>query len=252
MECTFINDGGVKVILPNHEYSKLLQNRVNVEKLFRQINTYLINVGVIDKTKNVIDLGSYIGDNSIPWSLIFDGTIYAIDPSPQNGSFINAVKDINNLNNLIFIEKAISDKTKLISTNDNLHHCMFDENSVGANVLECCSLDSLHESNIITDIGYIHLDVEGMENLVVNGSENIIETYKPVISFEQHINTDDYIGLSNHLKNKGYIVHLINETFEGCRVDCRNLLAIPNEKFNDNLIGDIETHLSNSNLMSIV
>lgn len=250
--CVFINDNGVEVVLPEHEYSWLLHNRVNAEKLFRQINTYLINIGVIDKTKNVIDLGSYIGDNSIPWSLTFKGIVYAIDPSPQNGTFINAVKEINNLDNLVFIEKAISDETKLISTNDNLHHCMFDESEVGSNVLECCSLDYLHETNTITNIGYIHLDVEGMENLVVKGSENIINTYKPIISFEQHINTDDYIGLSNHLKSKGYIVHLINEAFEGCRPDCRNLLAIPKEKFYDNLIGDIESHLNNNNLMTIV
>ena len=251
-ECTFINDGNVNVTLPDHEYSWLLQNRIDAEKLFRQINTYLINIGIIDKTKNVIDLGSYIGDNSIPWAITFDGIIYAIDPSPKNGEFINKVKDVNNLTNLIFIEKAISDKTKIISTNDDLHHCMFTEGDVGGTSLECCSLDYLHETNVITDMGYIHLDVEGMENLVINGSEDIINKYKPVISFEQHINTDDYIGLSNHLKGKGYTVYLINESFAGCRPDCRNLLAIPNEKHSDELIGDLSNHFNNTNLMTLV
>jgi FkbM family methyltransferase len=252
MECTFTNDNNVKVTLPIHAYSNLLMRRVNAEKLFRQINVYLINNGIIDKTKNVIDLGTYIGDNSIPWSRIFEGTIYAIDPSSENGSFIKEVKDINNLDNLVFIEKAISDKVSLVSTNDDLHHCMFNEGNSGSNVMETTSLDELFKSNTITNIGYIHLDVEGMENLVVKGAENIIDVYKPVISFEQHIDSDDYIGLSNHLKSKGYVIYLINEVFEGCRVDCRNLLAIPKENFYDNLIGEIQAHLNNDNLMSTV
>ena len=250
-KCRFINDGGVEVILPEHEYSKLLSDRVEAEKLFRQIHIYLINEGIIDKTKNVIDLGSYIGDNSIPWSILFDGLIYAIDPSPKNGEFINAVKEVNNLTNLIFIEKVISDRNKLVSTNDDLHHCMFND-SVGKTTLESCSLDSLYKSDIITNIGYIHLDVEGMEYLVIKGGEQIIKECKPVISFEQHIDSDNYIGLSNHLKGMGYIVHLINESFTGCSPDCRNLLAIPIEIFNPKLISDLSTHLNINNLMTLL
>jgi FkbM family methyltransferase len=249
--CFFINDNNVDVLLPNHEYSNLLSHRVNSEKYFRQLHIFLINNNLIDINKNVIDLGSYIGDNSIPWSKIFNGKIYAIDPSPKNGEFINLVKEINNLQNLIFIEKAISNKTKFISTDDELHHCMFNEKKEGKYTIESCSLDDLEKKNIISNIGYIHLDVEGMEGLVLEGSKKIIDTYRPVITFEQHINTDDYIGVSNFLKLKDYTVFLIDESFEGCRPDCRNLLALPKEKINSEFVYDVNIFIKN-NLLSII
>jgi hypothetical protein len=90
-----------------------------------------------------------------------------------------------------------------------------------------------------------------MENLVIIGSKELIEKYKPIISFEQHLDTDDYVGLSNHLKDKGYIVYLINETFTGCRPTCRNLLAIPNEVNTEDLLEDVNKHF-NTNLITLI
>jgi FkbM family methyltransferase len=55
---------------------------------------------------------------------------------------------------------------------------------------------------IIDNIGYIHLDVEGMEYKVINGSSNLIDEFRPIISFEQHLEIDDYEGILSHLKNK--------------------------------------------------
>ena len=46
------------------------------------------NNNVIDKNKNIIDLGAWIGDNSIPWAKNIDGIVYAIDPSKENCKYI--------------------------------------------------------------------------------------------------------------------------------------------------------------------
>jgi len=91
-------------------------------------------------------------------------------------------------------------------------------------------LDYLLSQGEIDNIAYIHLDVEGFEFNVIKGSEQIIELFKPIISYEQHLETCDYKGLSLHLYNKGYNIYLINEILPGCREDCRNLLAFPNDK----------------------
>ena len=43
-----------------------------------------------------------------------------------------------------------------------------------------------------------------------------------------------------NLKNKGYKVFLINEILPGCREDCRNSIAFPEEIYSDDLIKNIE------------
>lgn len=43
----FVNDNNVNIKLIQHTYSHLFANKVNDEKLFRQINTFLINNNII-------------------------------------------------------------------------------------------------------------------------------------------------------------------------------------------------------------
>ena len=244
---TFINDNSIEIFLPSHELSKSFSERINSELLFRKITTYMINNDIIKN--NMIDAGSWIGDNSIPWAKNIEGIVYSIDPSATNLEFINLVKSVNNITNIITIQKGLSDKNKIISTNDDLFHCMFVSDDRGKTKIESNSLDYLYNIGEINNIGYIHLDVEGMESLVILGSENLINQYRPLICFEQHIDSDDYVSLSNGLKNKNYVVYLIDESFTGCKQDCRNLLAIPKEKLPKNFIKDVEIYLNVNNVL---
>ena len=114
---TFINDNYTKILVDNTLFkSDTLKSRVNIEPMFRKIISYLINNKYIKN--NIIDLGAWIGDNSIIWSKMTDMTIYAIDPSESNCDFINKICKINNINNCIVINKAISDNEELLQTND--------------------------------------------------------------------------------------------------------------------------------------
>lgn len=233
---TFKNDDNVSIKLIEHEFTKIFQTRDNHEVLFRRIHTYLIKNKIIHG--NVIDLGAWMGDNSIPWALNLKHTIYSIDPSPNNIEYIEKMAKQNNISNIKTIKSAISDKNQILWTNDNINHCEFKIHS-GRTKVESVTLDYLYSQGVIDNIKYIHLDVEGFEFNVIKGSENIINIFNPIISFEQHINTDNYIELSNHLKHKRYDVFLINEQLPGCKPDCRNFLAFPtNLKIDVNQISE--------------
>lgn len=248
--CTFTNDD-VTILLTNHKFSDMFKNRDNHEIMFRKINTYLIKNKFIKN--NIIDLGAWIGDNSIPWAKNIDGIVYAIDPSPENCEFINKTCEINQIKNVKTIECAISNINEVVSTNDNLDHCSFiygNPGSSGINKVYAVSLDYLYEKKLIDNIGYIHLDVEGMEYKVINGSINLIDECRPIISFEQHLEIDDYDIISSHLKNKDYSIFLINEILPGCRHDCRNSFAFPNEFFNETLIENIHNYIGQNILIS--
>ena len=85
----FTNDDSINISLLNHPFSDYLKVRDKHEVLFRRINTFLIKNKIIKN--NIIDLGAWIGDNSIPWAKNIDGFVYAIDPSHDNCKFINLI-----------------------------------------------------------------------------------------------------------------------------------------------------------------
>jgi FkbM family methyltransferase len=250
MKCYFYNDNNVEInLISGHELSDWYKDRVNSEPWFRKINTYLIQNNIIQN--NIIDLGAWIGDNTIPWAKnINDRIVYAIDPSPDNINFINEMCKLNNISNVITIESAISNQDEILSTDDNyLFQCTF--TSYGKNKVSATTLDNLYHTRKIDNIGYIHLDVEGMEEKVIQGANKVIEDFKPIITFEQHLLTDNYLILSKYLSTRGYTIYLNNEILPKCREDCRNLFAFPNTISNvEFLISKINKYLNNDKILS--
>jgi len=240
----FTNDDSINISLINHPFSDYLKVRYKHEVLFRRINTFLIKNKIIKN--NIIDLGAWIGDNSIPWAKNIDGIVYAIDPSPDNCKFINETCNLNNISNVKTIQYAISNVNELLTTNDNLNHCSFVYGNPGLNgkvKINAVSLDYLYETKAIENVGYIHLDVEGMEYKILQGSSTLIDNCRPIISFEQHLEIDDYGIILSYLKNKNYTIFLIDEILPGCRHDCRNSFAFPNEICSETLIKNIHNYI---------
>jgi hypothetical protein len=112
------------------------------------------------------------------------------------------------------------------------------------------SLDYLYEKKVIDNIGYIHLDVEGMEYKILQGSIKLIEQYRPLISFEQHLEIDDYDSILSFFKERDYTVFLVDETLLYCRPDCRNSFAFPNEIYSETLIENIHNYIGQKILIS--
>jgi FkbM family methyltransferase len=275
MSCVFTNDGGITVSLIEHPFSQTFASRNNHEVLFRRMHTYLMDTGIIKN--NIIDLGAWIGDNTIPWSKrsvvslsdtkrsvvslsdtkrsvvsLSDtekSVVYAIDPSRENCDFIQKMCDNNQIDNVKIFQTAVSDKMETLSTNDDMYHCTFASDDQGRNKVNAITLDHLFNIGEIENIGYIHLDVEGMEYKVILGSEKIIDTYKPIITFEQHLETDNYNLILDYLTNKNYVVFLIDEVLPGCRPDCRNSIAFPKDIFDPSIVTKIHQYIGREILL---
>ncbi len=222
----FTNDQNVTIQLPYHPFSLDMGRRNEHEVMFRRLITFLIKKGIVKQ--NIIDSGCWVGDNAVPWAKTNpSSTVYAIDPSQQNMEFIQMVCEMNDIKNITLFMTALSNTIEILSTDENLHHCTLTKTEEGKNKTHAVPLDMMMERGLLNDIGFIHLDVEGMEANVIAGASQLIATYKPVIAFEQHLESDDYKGLSNILIADGYQVYLIEEVMQGCRTDCRNFIAFP-------------------------
>jgi FkbM family methyltransferase len=242
--CTFSNDE-VSFNLPiGHEFSNKFKTRNDHEVYFRKVHTYLLKNGYIKN--NIIDLGAWIGDNSIPWCKNTNKIIYAIDPSHNNCEFIRLVASMNDINNIKIINTAISDKCEVLRTSHNIDHCSFVWSEVTDKMVEinAYSLDNLLNTQTIEDIGYMHLDVEGMEYRIILGATNLINRFKPIITFEQHIESENYMAIVHHLEQIGYKCYLINEISIECSHDCRNILSLPNT-INENDVNKILSDINN-------
>ena len=222
----YFEEEKVSIIVPNNLYYNseslhdMFKRRPYTERLFRKIIYNLLNENIIDKNKNIIDLGSWIGDNALPWSKMINGIVYAIDPSTYNCNNIKFLKKINNIDNIEIIEKAIGDKIETIYYDGDLKHTEFSTDKK-SNKLESTTLDYLLNNNQITNVGFIHLDVEGFEYKVIQGSQNLIKRYKPIITTESHKGDTEL-----PLKEYGYNEYIIPEIC-GSNSSCRNSLWIP-------------------------
>ena len=77
-------DEGVSIKIPirhSHRYHHLFSKRPYHEIKFRKIVAELIKQHIINIDKNFIDLGAWIGDNSVPWATKIKGIIY----TPKTG-----------------------------------------------------------------------------------------------------------------------------------------------------------------------
>lgn len=212
-----------------HRHYAMFPSRGDCEKSLRVITKKLYEEDFLDESKNIIDLGAWIGDNSLPWAKMIKGKVFAIDPSSENRNYINRLCNINNIHNIKLITKCISDKEEIVYSNDNLIHAQFNTTS-GQNSMNTTTLDLLMSKEEVDNIEYIHLDVESFEYKVLIGSSDLISRYSPTITWEHHLSETDTKLIIEFLKQKGYCTFLINEKFPHCRPDCRNFISTQADK----------------------
>jgi len=241
--CIFDNNVTIKII-------KYTGNNTEVIKMYnfynggclllrepkkRQIISNLINKNIINKNKNFIDGGAFLGDTSLPISLNINGIVYAIDPGDINVDIIKNLAEINNIKNIKILKYCLGFANEMLFYNYGPYGSNFASfSNIAGNYthsIESISLDELHNRKIIENIDFVHIDVENLENEVLKGSYNIIKIYNPVIIFEGHIKTCTHKvnECCDFLKNMDYIIYMIDED-AGNPGDARNFMGIPKQR----------------------
>lgn len=186
----------------------------------RDILEYAVNM---EKDKCIIDAGGHIGDGAIAFAHTLkevdrsDIFVYAIEPEKYKCDFMEKLKELNNLNNLIIINTGLSDKVgsykKKPSKSVNTGATNFIEGANDSSSFNFTTLDNLKkEGKINHSVGIIHYDLEGMEQKAFDGSKSILETDKPYISAENHNRIDDKGKIKLYNLPEGYeYVKLINK-----------------------------------------
>jgi len=138
---------------------------------------------IIKKDMIVLDIGANIGYHTLQAARLAgsNGNVFAFEPDPENYSLlVNNIK-ANNYNNIIPVQKAISDKTgktNLFLCEDNRgDHRIYDsEDDRNSIEVETTRLDDFFPDNKHIDV--IKMDIQGSEYLALLGMERIIKRNK--------------------------------------------------------------------------
>ncbi len=210
----------------------MFKDRPSHEVLLRRIIYDLYQCGAIDNNKSVIDIGAWLSDNAIIWSRLINidrAKVFAIDPSADNIAFGKFLGELNEARNISWHQNVCSHTAGVkLFFQGSFDHASFCENEKGAqSPLLSTTIDKVISESYHHSIGLFHLDVEGFELNVMKGSEQVITKSNPVILFEQHITKDNSKSIIQFLSSYCYETYMINEILPGCRLDCRNFLAVP-------------------------
>jgi len=136
----------------------------------------------------VVDVGAYIGTHTIPFAkaTLPKGGVYAIEPQRMAFAFLSTNIAINNLMNVISINKFASDTIKKIKTlildqtvAQNFGSLRIPNLKKGETI-ETITIDSLKLSRV----RLIKIDVEGDEEKVLIGATATINKYQPILYIE--------------------------------------------------------------------
>tara|TARA_B100001250_G_scaffold160916_1_gene138254 strand:- start:285 stop:1043 length:759 start_codon:yes stop_codon:yes gene_type:complete len=177
------------------------------------------------KNKNKIifyDVGANIGSHSVALSNIFKNRIFirAFEAQSNIYQMLDKTIKINKINNIELYNKAVSDKNDEVLRIELPDYSKF--NNFGGLELQkpfknsdnfSMKMSGLYEDvktikldNFDEEVDFIKMDIEGMENLVINGSKNLITKFRPYLFIELlKTNGEDII---NFFKENDYKIYL--------------------------------------------
>lgn len=142
----------------------------------------------------VLDIGANKGIYSYWMSrkVGADGTVFAFEPQPEMGPFLEDLKATFKLHNVIVVNKGLSDRPgrlpmyRMAAGHGGSH---FSENPQGPAGweqidVEVTTLDAFMSDRPVDAISFVKCDVEGHELKVFQGGEETLRKHRPILLFE--------------------------------------------------------------------
>ena len=130
----------------------------------------------------VLDIGANIGYFSLIFSKLVgnNGLVYAFEPDPDNFKILKKNIEINNIKNVILIQKAVSNTSKLSSLYlcdyNHAQHRIYPSPRCNKKIdVEFTTIDEMFANiEFFNKIKFVKIDVEGSEYDVIDGMKNTL------------------------------------------------------------------------------
>lgn len=197
-----------KFIIPDHEEFFIKEF---TEKGYWEEDELIHILSLIDKDKNILEFGSHLGTDTIPYANHINENCVVYSFEPQKDIFNILQKNIinNNLQHKIICKNAAlfyydgvafmngefmdgsSKYQKSIDAFNNGLYGNYGGLSLGKDGenTDCFKIDNLKLENL----GFIHSDAQGAEPFIFWGAKETIKKYKPTIIYENIDLYGDYL-----------------------------------------------------------
>jgi FkbM family methyltransferase len=214
--------------------------RLSINQVWEPIETELVQKEV-KKGYTVIDIGANIGYYTLLFAKLVgkEGKVYAFEPEPNNLHLLKKNIEINNYQNVIIEQKAVSDTTKnvnLFTAKQGIGEHRINFSWFGNNGIEVKAIKL--DDYINEKIDFIKIDIEGAEYNALLGMKKILESnddIKILVEYgksqlnEFGVNEDDFFNFLKLQKFKIYFVDRKTNSFR--------LLTKKEEIIQDGILG---------------
>lgn len=209
---------GKFIICPRSDiFFRILSTKVYEPELVK------LSLRFLDRKKDVIDVGANIGFYSVLFAknLSSDNRVIAIEPTKEgikrlrHNLLLNEVNQTVEVfegaasdNNMDALIETIEGKEEYSSLGDIKYPGLENERAIKDKV-KCITLDSLVKEKQLSP-GFLKIDVEGSEYLVMQGARNTLSTFRPVILSEV---------CEEYLQKSGTSVKAVIQLIQSCKYD---------------------------------
>jgi FkbM family methyltransferase len=165
----------------------------------------------------VVDIGANIGIFSV-YAAKKAKAVYAVEPFPENVSFIKKNAKNNKLKNITTIHAAVSDKKgkiNLFISNISAGHLIFNKHS-GGSLSEYVTVPSVTLAEImkkhnLKKIDFLKIDREGAEGQIIKSLSEIDlqKISKITMEFHDNVSKPSHLGIKKILEKAGFEVHCL-------------------------------------------
>lgn len=181
---------------------------------------------IIKKGNIIFDIGANVGLYSVLSSrLVGDfGKVFSFEPSPDSFQLLKENIKLNNLKNVIAINKGVSNrkhtKKLFVYPADPKQNSFFKKSKMKNFIkVNCITLKEIIEKNKIKSIDVLKMDCEGAEyEILFSSSDNVIKKIKRVVMEVHNEKGHSINDLKIFLEKKGFKVEMGNSYGDGIRM----------------------------------
>jgi FkbM family methyltransferase len=177
-------------------------------------------MSIIKEDYVIIDIGANIGRFTFHFAQIAKkGRVICFEPDSTNYAALQINANLNNFDNISFYQLGLgssAERVPLFNVNENnpgMNRVLPNESNIAFpfEMIDIKRLDQIEELLDINKIDLIKIDVEGFEFEVLQGSERLIDQFKPFLFVE--INSDNLDEHNSSVQellkwilSKGYLI----------------------------------------------
>ena len=200
----------------------------------------------------VIDVGAHVGYYTLLMAQLVgkNGKVYSFEPDPVNFELLKKSVEINGFENVVLIQKAVSDTTEKIKLflgdNDSAINRIYDAKLGDAKKsidVESVTIDEYFKENDKL-FNFIKIDSEGSEAKIINGMEKFLTKNRKLIMMTEFFpflikkSWDEKKQNLKSLENSGFeLYNILDDNKETNKINSESFLKIePDSEYCTNLL----------------